>query len=248
MKIRNCKRSKVKNLFGVLLSCCFFSSQAFAFNSDTHRFVTETSFNLASELNDKKIFSDSEFTKYRDIICEYSLKPDEDEIEGAYKYHFYNPATESNFMGEKTSALTKCVTHYDSAVDYYKKGNKVMAFQELGRASHFLEDLNTPVHTGYDLPTDAVIRFPLHVRFEKVCDKIIGKCQISVPKEGLRYFEDNSVESIAKSSSVLSGGNYYYLTELKDTKEESIAKNAVHNAQNKVTGLIYKFFAWIKNL
>ncbi len=231
------------------ISCTLFVNKALAFNSDTHKNVTQTSLKIISEINREKfsVFN-KEDERYWDLVAEYSVKPDEDENQGAYKYHFYNPITQRNFMGEKKSALSKCVLHFNDAVDYYKKGNKDMAYQELGRSIHFLEDLNTPVHTAYDLPSDAVIKFPLHVRFEKVCDKICAGCLATIPMESLKYFEINELETIAKSCSVLSADNFYYLENVSEVKEENLARNAVLNAQHKVTGLCYKFFEQINSL
>lgn len=249
------------------ISCTLFTNSTLAFNSNTHKGVTQTSLKIISEINDGKYcpldkdveksslsgkgdeescLFDKDDEEYWDIVAEYSVKPDEDENQGAYKYHFYNPVTKRNYMGEKTTALSKCVDHFNSAVDYYQKGDKKMAYQELGRAAHFLEDLNTPVHTAYDSPSDSVVKFPLHVRFEKVCDKICSGCLVLIPIECFKYFEVNKLETIAKASSVLSADNFYYLENVQDIKEESLARNAVLNAQFKVTGLMYKFFKQIK--
>ena len=58
---------------------------------------------------------------------------------------------------------------------------------------------------------------------------------------------------MAKSSSLLSSDNYYYLVNRESVddgefSEKSIARNAVANAQHNVTGMIYKFFSQIKKL
>lgn len=234
-------------LIASAMSCTLFVNYTLAFNSNTHKNVTQKSLKIVSEINSDEFYIfNKEDEKYWEIVAEYSVKPDEDENQGAYKYHFYNPVTQRNFMGEKNSALLKCLNHFNEAVGYYKKGNKNMAYQELGRSIHFMEDLNTPVHTAYDLPSDAVIKFPLHVRFEKTCDKICEGCLATVPKESLNYFSVNPVETIAKSSAVLSADNFYYLENDEETEEESLAKNAVLNAQHKVTGICYKFFKQIQ--
>lgn len=236
-------KKKFIALFGVLAGLVFSVPFARAFNGDTHRYVTERGLALVSEINEYKNNITSDDKKYFDVIADYSLKPDEDEIEGAYKFHFYNPATETNFMGEKNSALAKCEFHYNNALDYYKKNDKTMAFQELGRAIHFMEDMNTPVHVGYNLPTDAIFKLPLHVRFEKICDSVNSECKSEITLESLKYFEANSVSTISKSSAILASGGYYRLNnEVGKESKEKLAKNSVLNAQYKVTGLLYKFF------
>lgn len=241
-------RKKFIALLGVIVSLAFTFPWAKAFNGDTHRYVTERGLALVSEISEHKNNISSDDKKYFNIIGDYSLKPDEDEIEGAYKFHFYNPSTETNFMGEKKSALLKCTTHYNNALDYYKKNNKSMAFQELGRAIHFMEDMNTPVHVGYNLPTDAVFKLPLHVKFEKVCDSVNSNCKAEINNESLKYFEANSVSTIAKSSAILASGGYYRLdNDMSKKSDEELAKNAVLNAQYKVTGLLYKFFSQVSS-
>lgn len=243
---------KLAPICTVLSSLLFASSTAFGFGSETHEAVTSYSLkdiiNLYSESgenilqngNEKNILN--EITgNYKDIIISGSLKPDDDENKGGFKYHFYNPITERNYMGEKENAVYKCKTHYEQAIKNYKLGDKNVAYEELGRAIHFLEDSNTPVHTGYDNPTDSVVKLPLHVRFEKKCDIINDKCQATVTLDALAYFKYNSVENIAIASSILALDNFYRLDNKVDNNEEEIAKSTVLNAQKKVIGLIYKF-------
>lgn len=242
------KRKIWLSVFGVLAGITVSMPCLQSFNGDTHRYVTEQSLRLVSEIDDHKDIVAEDDKKYFTTIADYSLKPDEDEIEGAYKFHFYNPATETNFMGEKNSALVKCVFHYENAINSYRKNDKSVAFQELGRAIHFMEDLNTPVHVGYNLPTDAVLKFPLHVRFEKVCDSINKECQADVLSyDTLKYFGANSVSTIAKSSAILASGGYYRLSNgVGHESNEDLAKNAVLNAQYRITGLVYKFFNQVR--
>lgn len=237
----------VRYLVGVFMIAFLAVPSVKTFNSPTHRYVTDISLKNISEINKHTRCINKGDEKYWDVISNYSLKPDEDETEGIYKYHFYNPATDENFMGEKISACTKCVEHYNKALDYYKNNDKQKAYEELGRSVHFMEDLNTPVHTGYDLPTDAVFKFPIHVKFEKLCDSVIKQFKYSFPKEDLKYFELNSVESLAKSSSLLSSDNFYCLMDEKNHDQVSIAENAIENAQHNVTGMLYKFFFQLKN-
>lgn len=216
-----------------LLTFC----NAKAFSSATHRYVTETSIKTISNIN-----QDIRFDEYeRSVISDYSLKPDEDEIEGAYKLHFFNPVNEKNFMGEKKSASSKCDEHFSEAIKHFKCGDKIMALQELGRAIHFMEDLNTPVHTGYSKPVDAVLMFPLHIRFEKICDDICEECKSDIKSENLKYYEENELSDISKNSASVSGDNYWYLTNETGITDKEVAKNAVSNALNNVSGIIHKF-------
>ncbi len=245
-KLKKTKRFVIGFLSSITLGTFVFSN-IFAFAEKTHRYITTTSLENVLELNKKNKFLKSEDRDFFSTITDYSLKPDEDETEGAFKNHFYNPATKTNFMGESYSAIEKFKEHYKDAKKYYSENDKELAFQELGRAIHFLEDLNTPVHTGYNLPTDAVFKLPLHVNFEKICDNICNRCHASINKTGLSYYSANSPETIAKSASIVASNNYDCLTDDQDEHQEMIAKNAILNAQRSVTGLFYKYFTDIND-
>ena len=231
-------------------------SGSLGFNSRTHESVTRAGLKKIDEisnvLNEHKELSEEnnlvvkDLKDYNEHIVEYSLQPDFDDNQGGtYKRHFYNPITRENFLGEKKSALAKCVKHYKRALLNYSEGNKSQAYEHLGRSIHFLEDLSTCVHTGYDNPTDAIVKLQLHVHFEKICDKVSDKCDAEVPIESLGYYEANNLKNIANATADISNDNFYRLEHIGldeyEDKENSLAKNAVINAQKRVTGLIYKF-------
>ena len=239
------KKIFLKRCSKIFMSMCVLSiltsGGAEAFNSTTHKYVTETSIKAVSNINKNIQFNEEECN----VIADYSLKPDEDEIEGAYKLHFFNPVNEKNFMGEKKSASAKCDEHFSEAIKHFKCGNKIMALQELGRAIHFMEDLNTPVHTGYSKSVDAVLMFPLHIRFEKICDDVCKECKSDIKTENLKYYEENDLVDISKNSASTSSDNYWCLTNETGISDKEIAKNAVSNALNNVSGIIHKFYIQI---
>lgn len=246
-------------------------AHTFAFNSQTHEYVTRSGLEILSEISktlynvgkmsQKEYELSNQLTReYKDHIIEFSLKPDEDENQGAYKYHFYNPDTGKNFAGEKESALKKSKIHFEDSLrgcleltllhhlDNYgtvlKEDQNITydkIFEELGRSIHFIEDLSTCVHTGYDKPTDAVLKFPLHVKFEKKCDLVSEECHAEVPIEILKYYEVNLLEDIAQNTAILSADNFYRLENIENEDYTNLAKNAVLNAQKKVVGILYKF-------
>ena len=235
--------------FGILSLFC-----ADAFNDTAHKYVTQTSFEAFSDMNlDDNIRKDypnlanaSEFFKndekeYKKLLVTYSTQPDRDETQGIYKYHFYNPITETNFMNEKESALKRSKDHFEKAVSNYKCGDKTMAYQELGRSVHFMEDMNTPVHTAYELPSDSVKKLQLHVDFEKVCDSLCSECKLELVPHSLKYYEINTFDTISRCAATLSADDFYYL-ENKKIDKEKLAKYAVSNAQKNVSGVMYRFF------
>lgn len=245
----------IKKVMSAVLSFGIFSLfGAGAFNDIAHKYVTKTSFEAFSEMNldnnirenytnlvrASELFKNDE-KEYKDLFVTYSTQPDRDETQGIYKYHFYNPITETNFMNEKESALKRSKEHFEKAVSNYKSGNRNMAYQELGRSVHFMEDMNTPVHTAYELPSDSVKKLQLHVDFEKVCDSLCSECKLELVPESLRYYETNNFDTISRTAATLSADNFYYL-ENKKMDKEKLAKYAVSNAQKNVSGIMYRFF------
>ncbi len=224
-----------------------------AFNDAAHKYVTKTSFEAFSKMNcddnirenypdlaqASELFKKDE-KEYKDLFITYSTQPDIDETQGIYKYHFYNPITETNFMNEKESALKRSKEHFENAVDNYKKGEKNIAYQELGRSVHFMEDMNTPVHTAYELPSDSVKKLQMHVDFEKACDSLCSECTLELVPPSLKYYELNTFDTIARFAATLSADNFYYL-ENKKIDKEKLAKYAVSNAQKNVSGVMYRF-------
>lgn len=252
------KKILIKKVMPAILTLGVFSLfGAGAFNDTAHKYVTKTSFEAFSDMNcdddTRKNYPNlagaSEFFKkdekeYKELLVSYSTQPDKDETQGIYKYHFYNPITETNFMNEKESAYKRSKEHFEKAVGNYKNGDKNMAYQELGRSAHFMEDMNTPVHTAYELPSDSVKKLPLHVDFEKYCDKFCPECKLELVPQSLKYYETNNFEAISRSAATLSADNFYYLENGKLGKEQ-LAKNAVSNAQKNVSGIMYRFFTEI---
>ncbi len=249
------KKILIKKLIPAVLSLGVFSLfSAGAFNDTAHQYVTKTSFEAFSEMNPddnmresypdlvkaSELFKKDE-KEYKELFVTYSTQPDRDETQGIYKYHFYNPITETNFMNEKESALKRSKEHFEKAVSNYKIGDKNMAYQELGRSVHFMEDMNTPVHTAYELPSDSVKKLQLHVDFEKVCDRLCGECELKLVPQSLKYYETNTFDTISRYAATLSADNFYYLENKKMDKEQ-LARNAVLNAQKNVSGILYRFF------
>lgn len=231
----------------VMLMSVFLFSKNFvsAFDGPTHKYVTVESINIFSKMGDdyKNFYTD----KAVEYLVKYCEMPDEDENDGLYKYHFYNIATGRNFMGEKMSALSKAKVHYKEALLSYKTGNLSKTWEELGRSIHFMEDLITPVHSGYDQPMDALNKLSMHVDFERKCVLVQEECHAEVSDLWLRYFVDNSLEEIGKMCSRLANDNFFAL-EKNYVSQEIVAYNTVNNAEKIVVGILYKFFVESQNM
>ncbi len=229
----------------IVLLASIISINIFAFNSETHLYTTQQGVNIIDNIWAEE-YSQFYNEKARADLFTYCVQPDFDENIGIYKYHFYNPATGKNFVGENASALTKFTGHYKSAIKYYKSNRLSKAWEELGRALHFLEDINTPVHSNAQVLVDATFQVPDHTSFEELCIKEQDKHVASMNKDEFRYYYNNKLETIAKAASYVANDNCYAMFEYKTLSREEVAGNAIINAQKAVAGVLYKFYHDVK--
>lgn len=211
-----------------------------AFDGPTHQYTTEYGLELVKDTFGENFvgFYNQNIKERLHIFC---VKPDEDETEGAYKLHFYNPATNKNFRGEDKSALKMFIEHYDKAINNYKCRKEDKAYEELGRAIHFLEDLNTPVHTNNQCLIDSATNFAFHVSFENRCKVIQNSIKSKMKKNEYGYYIINNLEAIGKSSAEMANDNFYALYN-KILPRDVVVANAIENAQKAVAGVLYKFY------
>lgn len=205
-------------------------------NTKTHKYITRIAMHLCNLSNKKG---------YEDLI-KFSAIPDEDENEGAYKNHFYNPATRRNFKGERMSALKKVMIHYRMATNSASK-SEASRIEHLGRAIHFLEDICTPVHTYYEDVFDATTRIRQHVSFESYCDKVCDKFDYNEYLENfggvilpVEAYICNSLKELCKYNAMIASKNFnVYDSNSKLVKE--IASESILYGILAVTGLITRF-------
>lgn len=238
------KKFSFKRLLSTAVIFAVFSisvlPSAFAFDGPTHQYTTEKGIDLAIAINDSSYLDFYNMDAQRKLY-EFCTMPDTDETYGAYRWHFYNVATGCNYAGEPTSALTKFQDHYNEAITCYKNHNESKAFEELGRALHFLEDMNTPVHTNNQISGDAVLNFPLHITFEKHCVKVQSNYNANMSIKECEYYKNNSLKTIGINSAMLSSDNFYLLDK-QIYSITKIAENSIINAQKAVCGTLYKFY------
>ena len=111
----------------------------------THQYLTSQALQILR--NDGKVAAADLLAGYRTTLLQYSDWPDTSENDGGlYTSHFYNPYTGKTFLGS-TTALTRFTTHANNAKKYYAK-NRTLAMQELGKALHYLADINEPHHAA----------------------------------------------------------------------------------------------------
>lgn len=200
----------------------------------THKFVTEYSINKLGF----KWLKDNQ----KELI-HYSAQPDFDENEGAFKYHFYNPATGKNFDDQDTSALSRFFYYYTLAEHSKNKGERKY-IEYLGRSLHYLVDLNTPVHTYNQDVLDAVLNVSSHMFFEKKCDELLPEFDSSeaVKINNINYFTNNSIKNIGKNCALRASYLFDKYSHIKDKSQvKDIAIEAIDNSIKNVMGILYKF-------
>jgi phospholipase C len=79
---------------------------------------------------------------YTDPLLPFGLCP-------TWKSHFYDPDTQTNWLGQKTpTAVTRATTCYCLACEAYQLHNRRLAGYLLGLALHFMGDLTQPMHAA----------------------------------------------------------------------------------------------------
>lgn len=201
--------------------------------SKTHEYITKTAINTLNT---------SYFLKHEVLLIEYCKKPDEDETDGAYRYHFYNPVTRQNFAGGKDSALTRAISHYNNGVK-----NKDM--QELGRCLHFVQDLCTPVHVYYEDTGDAVFNLSYHVKFEDMCNDIIKKEWLLEDNEYMiknsLYYTNNRLKALLKGIALktsMLANELIYDPKITKERREEIGKKSIMNGIRHTIGIMHRYY------
>jgi hypothetical protein len=192
-------------------------------NDFAHKKVAEIA------LSASKKFTDAQ----KQRIIEAAILPDKDEADGAFVHHFYNPVTRLNYQSGEDSALNRALYHAAKAIIY--SPNSLCPI-EFGRALHFLTDIATPCHTGYeDAIIDPWFRAEAHLELEREIDKFAVRLKSAnnlLTKPEFVDIYDCCHETAIKSSVLywkyLSGGIL-----LKDCAEESF-KNAIVAASSLI--------------
>jgi phospholipase C len=104
--------------------------------------------------------------KYSSILLSNSDWPDRYENDfRLYLGHFYDPNTGKTLYGfPRPTAMSRFLDHTQKAKKYYAK-NKNASMQELGRALHYLADINMPHHAAL-----LTALYSNHINFEKFAD------------------------------------------------------------------------------
>lgn len=215
-------------------------------SNDSHQLFAKQSFKILEK--EKGSSAVSGYSEYKDVLFEYCDMPDKDEKDYIFAYHFYDPYTKKNYLpgvmkSSKITALTKFKEHIKNSVENYKS-NKKFSIEELGRAIHFLEDVNVPHHAS-----NQIAGLSSHSQYEKYISENNSLFYVyksnSYDKFSNLSFEDFCVsifDECAKNAySYKSVGKSYDKEEWK-----RVATATLKLAQENISALLYRFSQEVK--
>lgn len=122
-----------------------------------------------------------------EILMEYSEKPDVENIGILFDCHFYDPDTGKNYRGGDETAKTKCESYFYEAIGAYDSTDLEKSFKKLGKALHFIQDVNEPHHAAN---ITAIDEGSTHSDFEKY---VSLRKEIMIEKVSMNVILNNSV-------------------------------------------------------
>lgn len=199
--------------------------------------------------NDKGNEAIEIFNKHKNVLLEYCDKPDSDEKQYLFAYHFYDPYTGKNFLpgflnASHITGLTKFQEHMTNAVSSFNN-NEDYSIKELGRAIHFLEDINVPHHSA-----NLIAVFSTHSMYEKHISENNEKFFIS---KGTMYeycsqLDFNSFCTEIFNYCAKNSYSYKDIANTLDSKNWDIAAyGTVPKAQEAIAALLYRFAQEVTN-
>ena len=176
-----------------------------------------------------------------------SVEPDKDEVDmmtinnelvNTYLGHFCSPQLKNKFNTSDPTAYTRFNAHYYNAITIYDWGDYKTAYNELGRALHYLEDITSPPHA-------ALITGNRHSDYEHYArDRVLSSSKLltTIPSSTYSYMKTTRGEDMCRSFATVSN-NYAYIVDLGvlDVNKKAGTKECLHKAQRIVAGLGYRY-------
>lgn len=184
-------------------------------------------------------------TTARSYIKTGSQAPDNDETNYSYGYHYYKynsdlqngTGTTKPNCGTTTTAYHMFNNHYYNANYEYAVGNYTTAYNELGRAIHYLQDINNPYHA-------TLIGGDPHYAYEAwVRDHFYSNYWASSASESYSFVCNNSFRYMSNSFSKSACTKYRdcsYFTSNPNTARAATAELTTR-AQRATAALLYRY-------
>jgi hypothetical protein len=219
--------------------------------NSTHQWLTARAFEI---LGNESSIANNLNAANKAVIMQYSDWPDlssSGETVRQNSWHFYHADRSSPFFGmnywrnrhHEHTAKSRMIFWYDSGVENYRRGNSVGAYQDLGKALHYLQDLNSPPHTGDTAANtrEAGNLATQHLLFENLADRMRDRFRVSTG--GLYTNRWNNLSVIADTAASYSFNLYGWAYNFNDTIANTDAiRLSLQRSQRDSAGLIYRFF------
>lgn len=201
----------------------------------THQYLTARGLSILA--NDNGYNFSKLFYDHCDILLKASDLPDKDERSGhTYMHHFYNPYNDTGLFNTKITAKTKLMEHAIKALELYKT-NKEASIEELGRALHYLEDINQPFHVANLTSLNSN-----HYNFEKWVDKNRSLFKATTNDQYGLYKNLTFEEYLNQLAYDCAINSNNYISLLKDKKNFSnVCSELLPYTQKQVANLLNKF-------
>jgi len=258
------KSKHITLVFAALLISLFAMPQsAAAYNAATHTAINSQAIILLRDNSDltiktygAKLYSTVNYLGYSytpaQIIMSQANYPDSSQTDGMkYLGHFYSPVDEKNYMGNTSpTAKTRFIETYNAAVKAYRGGLKYQGWSNLGRALHYLGDLNAPHHVwnyqGY-INTDPFC----HSECEKYFDNVYNNyTATSLSSSQAKAYFYSDINGLPKTWAQTAKNNSYYLGTTgfrnlsmanKQYKYGSMAGACLPSAEREASAVILRF-------
>ncbi len=208
----------------------------------THQYLVSRGITILE--NDKGYNAAKVFYDYAPTILYNADWPDQYETDGiTYKGHFYDVKTGKNWLGGTSpTAKTRFIYWAEKAKLFYNTNIK-KSMQSLGRALHYLADMNVPHHAQ-----NHIVGISDHSNFEKWVDVRRKNYQTNTTKRYSQYFGSTWEEicaGIADYSATQAGQvefkvnpfGYAYLADSYDR----VATVTMDNSQQNMAAFLFKF-------
>lgn len=203
-----------------------------AANSKTHGHITKKAYNLLRGDNTTAYnFYRGKLTK----LVRGSVLPDDDETTGAFAWHFYGE-NGLNYNGGTITAYTKCIEHYNSAVSLYNSGSVMSAMEELGRALHYLQDVNVPHHAK-----NKIAILSNHIQFENLAEQNLDSFGVPGITNSLYTDASLSLGTIIDNYADTARRWYNKASSGENDKMLEAAGACIRNSQRATVTVLYKF-------
>jgi len=263
-------------LAGVLLFACPIGARAFTSDGlsfapnlidGTHRWFVDQGFQILE--NEQPAAARWFDTQARSIVREYIDWPDHNErAEGMLFdvimaiWHSYLPEDGTNTLGNQNgNAKIRFAYWYDAAVANHRAGNARAAFEDLGKALHYLTDLLSPPHVGersFEVIGGVKVINPLrmarnmfiHGPYELLAGAMQDTC--AVEAGGLYAWAlRTDVETAGHENALFSAEYYLQLEDLLrfqyvPGKFSAAVQGPLERGQQCVAGFLYRFYLDVK--